>query len=727
MTGLVVAEGSVRPTAPGVTPPFTTMAITDRSATRIAARYRAQYLSGSPLVPRPPSNFSRNLAVTDPRLDALCIDTVRTLSMDAVQAAESGHPGTPMALAPLAYALYTKHVKHNPADPQWPDRDRVILSCGHASMLLYSVLHLSGYDLSLEEIKKFRQWGSKTPGHPEFGHTAGVEMTTGPLGQGIATAVGFAMAERHLAETFNKEGHAIVDHYTWVIASDGDLMEGISHEAASLAGHLGLGKLIVFFDDNSITIDGRTDVSCTDDVAARFTAYGWHVITVTDGNDLAAIDAAATAAKAEASRPTLVVLKTIIGFGSPNRADTSKAHGEALGAAEVALTKQAYGWPSTEPFFVPDEARVEWLKCRDRGAAAHDVWRRSVISYAKAYADDAKEFGRRAQGDLPTGWEKALPVFTPENGNVASRAASGVVVNALAPVIPELVGGSADLAGSNNTTIKGSAHLSRASFTGRNVHYGIREHAMGAAMNGMALHGGVIPFAGTFLVFADYVRPAIRLAALMQQHVIYVFTHDSIGLGEDGPTHQPIEHLSALRCIPGLLVLRPGDAAEVSEAWRSAISHRHGPVALVLSRQKLPLPDRAKFGASSGAQRGAYVLSDAPNAKVVIIATGSELGVALGAQESLAAQGIAARVVSMPSMELFAKQDAAYQASVLPAGVPRLAVEAGHPMSWYRWIGETGGSVTLDHFGASAPAERLFSEFGFTAANVAAKAAALIK
>jgi transketolase len=664
--------------------------------------------------------------VSDPRLDALCINTVRTLSMDAVQAAESGHPGTPMALAPLAYVLYTKHVKHDPANPQWPDRDRVILSCGHASMLLYSVLHLAGYDLPLNDLKAFRQWGSKTPGHPEFGHTAGVEMTTGPLGQGIATAVGFAMAERHLAETFNTAEHRIVDHATWVIASDGDLMEGISHEAASLAGHLGLGKLNVFFDDNSITIDGRTDISCSDNVAQRFAAYGWHVLTVTDGNDLEAIDAAATAARAETARPSLIILKTIIGFGSPNRADSSKAHGEPLGTDEVRLSKEALGWPSTEPFFVPDAARDEWRKCLSRGAAVSDGWRKALVAYTKAHPEQAKEFGRRMQGSLPTGWDKALPVFTPETGNVASRAASGVVVNALAPVVPELIGGSADLAGSNNTTIKGSGALSASDFRGRNVHYGIREHAMGAAMNGMALHGGVIPFAGTFLVFADYMRPAIRLAALMGQHVIYVFTHDSIGLGEDGPTHQPIEHLSALRCIPNLLVIRPGDSHEVAEAWRTAVAHRTGPVALVLTRQKLPLIDRAQYAAASGAQRGAYVLADVDAPQLVLMASGSELSVVLGAQATLAGRGIRARVVSVPSMELFAQQDAAYRANVLPAGIPRLAVEAAHPQSWYRWVGDSGDIVGLDHFGASAPAPRLFTEFGFTPEHVAERATALL-
>jgi transketolase len=667
--------------------------------------------------------------VTDPRLDELCINTVRTLAMDAVQAAESGHPGTPMALAPLAYVLWTRHVKHNPADPHWPDRDRVVLSCGHASMLLYATLHLSGYDLPLEQIRNFRQWGSATPGHPEFGHTPGVETTTGPLGQGLANAVGMAMAEKHLAATFNRAGHEIVDHTTWVIASDGDLMEGISHEAASFAGHFGLGKLVAFFDSNSITIDGRTSLTCSDDAAARFAAYGWHTQTVADVNDLDALDRSIAAARAVADRPSLIVVKSVIGFGSPNRADNSKAHGEPLGVAEVALAKQKLGWPDAEPFTVPDEARAEWGKCRERGGAAHDAWRRSLIAYSKEHSESAKEFGRRAQGDLAGGWERALPVFTAENGVVASRAASGVVVNALAPVIPELIGGSADLAGSNNTAIKSAAVFSAKEPAGRNVPYGIREHAMGAAMNGMALHGGIIPYGGTFLIFSDYMRPAIRLAALMKQHVVYVFTHDSIGLGEDGPTHQPVEHLSALRAIPGLTVLRPGDSNEVSEAWRVAIQHRRGPVALVLTRQKLPLVDRALYGSATGLSRGAYVLADAVSGppQVVLIGSGSEVQLAIAARETLATHHIRARVVSMPSHELFAAQDARYRDEVLLPNVPRVAVEAGHPMSWYRWVGEHGAFVGLDHFGASAPAERLFAEFGITAGHVVDAALSVVR
>jgi transketolase len=660
---------------------------------------------------------------SDASLQSLAINTVRTLSMDAVQAAESGHPGTPMALAPLAYALYTRHVRHNPADPHWPDRDRVILSAGHASMLLYSTLYLAGYDLSLDEIKNFRQWGSKTPGHPEFGHTAGVETTTGPLGQGVGNAVGFAVAEAHLASLFNRDGHGVIDHYTWFIAGDGCLQEGISHEAASFAGHQKLGKLIGFWDDNRITIDGRTDLSCSDDVQKRFEGYGWQVLHIADVNDQAQIDAAVAEAKRDTQRPTLVVTRTIIGFGSPNRADTAKAHGEPLGKDEITLTKAAYGWPSDEPFHVPAEALEHWRLAKERGVNMQAEWMRRFAEYSKAFPSEAKELGRRWHGDLPAGWEKSLPEFTSENGNVASRAASGSVINAIGPAVPELIGGSADLTGSNLTNVKNGGIFSATQRSGRNFHFGIREHAMGSVMNGMALHGGIIPYGGTFLVFADYMRPAIRLAALMRQQVIYVFTHDSIGLGEDGPTHQPIEHLSSLRCIPNLLVLRPADAQETAEAWRTALKHRTGPSALVLTRQKLPLIDRSTHAAVSGLAKGAYVLKDAPEgqqAKAVIIATGSEVEVALNAQAELAAKGVATRVVSMPSMELFAQQSKEYQESVLPAGVRRVAVEAAHPMSWHRWVGADGVIVGIDGFGASAPAAKLFQEYGITAQAVVA-------
>ncbi len=661
------------------------------------------------------------MSTPDTALQTLAINTVRTLSMDAVQAAESGHPGTPMALAPLAYALYTRHIRHNPADPHWPNRDRFVLSAGHASMLLYSTLYLTGYDLPLEELKNFRQWGSRTPGHPEFGHTAGVETTTGPLGQGVANAVGMAVAEAHLAATFNREGHEVLDHYTWFIAGDGCLQEGISHEAASFAGHQKLGKLIGFWDDNRITIDGRTDLSSSDDAAKRFESYGWQVLHIADVNDQAQIDAAIAAAKADTGRPTLVVTRTIIGFGSPNRADTAKAHGEALGTDEIKLTKAAYGWPSDEPFHVPTAALEHWRLAKERGVNLQAEWMRRFAEYAKAFPSEAKELGRRWHGDLPAGWERALPEFTKENGNVASRAASGVVLNALAPAIPELIGGSADLTGSNLTNIKGSPVFQAGARAGRNFHFGIREHAMGAVMNGMALHGGIIPYGGTFLVFADYMRPAIRLAALMRQQVIYVFTHDSIGLGEDGPTHQPVEHLSALRCIPNLVVLRPADAAETAEAWRAALKHRTGPVALVLTRQKLPLIDRSTHGAAGGVAQGAYVLKDAPAGTApaaVIISTGSEVEIALKAQAALASEGVHTRVVSMPSMEFFAAQSSEYRESVLPPGIRRVAIEAAHPMSWHRWVGDTGTIVGIETFGASAPYQKLYAEYGITAEAV---------
>ncbi len=656
----------------------------------------------------------------DAALQLLAINTVRTLSMDAVQAADSGHPGTPMALAPLAYAIYHKHLRHNPADPHWPNRDRFVLSCGHASMLLYSALYLTGYDLSLDDIKQFRQWGSKTPGHPEVGHTAGVETTTGPLGQGLANAVGMAFAERNLAATFNRDGHAIVDHYTWFIASDGDLMEGISHEAASFAGFQKLGKLIGFFDNNHITIDGGTDISNTDDAAERFEAYGWHVQHIADVNDLNAIDRAIDLAKAEKDRPSMIVTRTHIGYGSPNKVDTSKAHGEALGKDEIVLAKKELGWPSLDSFFVPDAALAHWREAKEKGAAAQEAWRRDLIAYSQAFPDDAKELGRRLHGDLPGGWEATIPVFDATNGNVASRAASGAVINAFAAKMPEFIGGSADLAGSTLTTVKGAPFAFQATPAGRNVHFGIREHAMGSIMNGMALHGGVIPYGGTFLVFSDYMRPAIRLAALMKQQAIYVFTHDSIGLGEDGPTHQPVEQLSALRAIPNLLVMRPADANETAEAWKVALKHRTGPTAIVLTRQKLSLIDRTKSGPASGVARGAYVVVDSASGppRAVIMASGSEVEIALKARDLLAEERVGVRVVSMPCHELFAQQSAEYRESVLPKNLRRAAIEAAHPMSWYRWVGTDGVIVGIDHFGASAPYQKLYEEFGITAAHL---------
>lgn len=670
----------------------------------------------------------RFVAASD-ALDGLAINTVRTLAMDAVQAADSGHPGTPMALAPLIYTLYTRHLRHAPSNPRWQDRDRFVLSAGHASMLLYGALYMSGYELSLDEIKRFRQWGSKTPGHPEVGHTPGVETTTGPLGQGLATAVGLALAERTLGAAFNKPGHTIIDHHTWFIAGDGCLMEGISHEAASFAGHQRLGKLIGFFDDNSITIDGRTDLACSDDAAKRFDAYGWQVLHVADVNNLAAIDRAVALAKADTQRPSLIITKSVIGFGSPNRAGTAKAHGEPLGKDEIALTKPALGWSYADPFVVPDEALAHWRGQMANGEAAQKDWMQRFVAYTKAYPADAKELGRRLHGDLPAKWTANLPTFDATNGSVATRAASGAVINAIAEAVPELIGGSADLAGSNLTTIKSATGVSAEHPAGRNVFYGIREHAMGAIMNGLALHGGFVPFGGTFLVFADYMRPAIRLAALMKQHVIYVFTHDSIGLGEDGPTHQPIEHLASLRCIPNLLVVRPADAAETVEAWRMALEHRGGPVALVLTRQKVSFIDRTGRATASNVVRGAYVLGDTLDGaapKAIIIATGSEVGLALEAQQTLAKQGVPTRVVSAPSLERFAQQDTLWRNAVLPAGVPRVAVEAAQPMSWYQWIGDRGAVIGIDTFGASAPAPRLFTEYGITATRICDTVAKLV-
>jgi len=662
------------------------------------------------------------LPVASPETIRLAIDTVRTLSMDAVQAADSGHPGTPMALAPLAYALYTRHLRHDPAAPDWFDRDRFVLSIGHASMLLYSSLHLSGYALPLEEIKHFRQWKSMTPGHPEVHHTPGVESTTGPLGQGVANAVGFAVAERHLAAEFNRDGHDIVNHHTYFIAGDGCLMEGISHEAASYAGHNKLGKLIGFFDDNRITIDGGTELSCSDDAAARFAAYGWQVLHIADVNDVDSIDAAIAEAQADTVRPTLIITRTHIGFGSPNRQDTSKAHGEALGADEIALTKAVYGWPYPDAFHVPDEARAHWREQVAKRAATHAEWATRWSAYSAAFPELATEFQRRLRGELPADLNSAFPVFDAKSGNVATRAASGTVINAIASRMPELIGGSADLTGSNLTNVKGASYFAPTIPTGRNFHFGIREHAMGAIMNGMGLHGGIVPYGGTFLVFSDYMRPAVRLAALMGIHCIYVFTHDSIGLGEDGPTHQPVEHLTALRCIPNLVVLRPADADEVSEAWRVALHHKTGPVAIVLTRQKLSyFNEQPRIHA--GLPRGAYELAEGVGGSgarpdVVLLSSGSEVEIALAARAQLAVQGVAARVVSCPSLELFAQQSPEYRDLVLPPDVPRVAIEAAHPMSWYQWVGTRGAVVGVHTFGASAPYQTLYKEYGITAEHL---------
>jgi transketolase len=577
-------------------------------------------------------------------------------------------------------------------------------------MLLYSVLYLTGYDLTLEEIKQFRQWGSRTPGHSEHGVTPGVEATTGPLGQGTGNAVGMAIAEAQLAALFNRPGHEIVDHHTYFLASDGDLMEGISHEVCSLAGHLKLGKLIGFYDDNRITIDGSTDLTFTDDTAKRFEAYGWHVQRIADGNDVDAIDAAITQAKGVTNRPSLIIVRTHIGWGSPKKQDTAEAHGAPLGADEVKATKQNLGWPSLEPFYVPDEALEQWRRAKTRGALLEAGWKKKWAAFRAAHGQLAAELDRRLEGRLTEGWDATLPVFGPKDAQ-ATRAASGKVLNAIAAKLPELIGGSADLAGSNNTEIKGAG-------SGRNIHYGVREHGMAAIVNGILLHKGFIPFCGTFLIFSDYMRPAIRLAALTHLKPIYVFTHDSIGLGEDGPTHQPIEQLAALRAIPNMTVIRPSDPTEVVEAWRAAITHRDGPVALVLTRQKVAAVDRSKYAAAAGLHQGGYVLADSANPDVLLMATGSEVELILGAYEKLRADGRRPRAVSMPCLEYFAKQPLRYRDSVLPPGVPRIAVEAAAPQSWYRWVGERGVIMGIERFGESAPYQRIYKEFGLTVDNV---------
>ena len=660
-------------------------------------------------------------------LQDLCINAIRVLAMDAVQKADSGHPGTPMALAPLAYVLWTQHLRYNPADSNWLNRDRFVLSAGHASMLLYSVLYLTGYELTLDDLKQFRQWESKTPGHPELGYTPGVETTTGPLGQGIGNSVGMAVAEAHMGAVFNRD-QKIIDHHVYFIASDGDMMEGVSHESASFAGHARLGKLIGFYDDNHITIEGDTALTFSDDTGARFEAYGWHVQHVADVNDLAALNRAIDAAKAETSRPSLIVVRSHIGYGSPNKHDTAEAHGSALGVDEIILTKKALGYPSMEPFYVAPEALRYWREAAKQRAKTEGEWKKIYGAYQAANPALDKELQRRLRGDLPDGWEELIPVFSAKDGNVASRAASGVVINAIAKKMPELMGGSADLASSTNTIIKGEPSFSAENYAGRNFHFGIREHGMGSIMNGMSLFGGIIPYGATFLIFSDYMRPPVRLACIMDRHVIYVYTHDSIGLGEDGPTHQPIEQLSALRAIPGMTLIRPADASETAEAWRAALKHKKGPVALVLTRQKLPFIDRSKYAPASGLARGAYVLADSPGGapQVVMMSTGSEVSLILDAQKKLEADGIRSRAVSMPSQELFARQDQAYRDSVLPKGVKRVAIEAAHPMSWYRWVGDDGVIIGLERFGASAPAPLIYAHLGITADRVVESAKQLV-
>jgi transketolase len=665
---------------------------------------------------------------TTEQLDQRCVNTIRMLAADAVQKAKSGHPGMPMGAAAMAYVLWTRVLKHNPGNPAWPDRDRFVLSAGHGSMLLYALLHLTGYGLSLEDLRQFRQWESRTPGHPEYGHTPGVETTTGPLGQGFATGVGMAIAERWLAAQFNRPGHTLVDHYTYAVVSDGDLMEGVASEAASLAGHLKLGKLIYLYDDNKISIDGSTDLAFTEEVGRRFEAYHWHVQRVADGNDLDAVDAAIRAAQAETGRPSLIVCRTHIGFGSPNKQDTNKAHGEPLGDEEVKLTKQKLGWPESPTFLVPDDVQAEFRKAVERGKAREAEWQQRAKAYAAVFPAEAARWEQFVGGLLPAGWDAALPKYAPGAAAVATRAVSGKVIQAVYAQVGNLVGGSADLAPSNNTYVAEGGEFQAASPGGRNFRFGVREHAMGALANGMALHGGLRPYVATFLVFSDYMRPAIRLAALMGAPVIYIFTHDSIGLGEDGPTHQPIEHVMALRAIPGLRVIRPADAMETVEAWRAALTHR-GPTCLILTRQNLSILDRTQAQSEGGVERGAYVLAEAPGGKpkVVLIATGSEVEVAVGAQTILQEKGIGARVVSMPSWELFEAQPKAYRDAVLPPAVTaRLAVEAGTPLGWHRYVGLQGDVVGMARFGSSAPAKVLFERFGFTPANVAARAMKLV-
>ena len=661
--------------------------------------------------------------------DSLCINTIRMLAADAVQEADSGHPGMPMGAAPMAHLLWTRFLRHNPANPGWPDRDRFVLSAGHGSMLLYALLHLTGYDLPIEEIRRFRQWNSKTPGHPEFGHTPGVETTTGPLGQGFSNGVGMAMAERILAARFNRPGHTIVDHFTYGIVSDGDLMEGISHEAASLAGHLGLGKLIYLYDDNRISIEGDTDLAFSEDRTARFAAYRWHVQTVEDGNDISAIDAAIDAARAETQRPSLISVRTRIGFGSPKKQGTASAHGEPLGEEELAATKEALGWPASPRFLVPKEALAEFRSAVKTGADLEEEWRLRLAEYEKAHPDLAAAFSRCIAGRLADGWDKDIPGFAPDPKGMATRVASGKVLNAIAPHLPELIGGSADLAPSTKTLIDGEADFQKDRTDGRNLRFGVREHAMGGVLNGMAVHGGLIPYGATFLVFSDYMRPSIRLASLMGLHVIYVMTHDSIGLGEDGPTHQPVEQLASLRAVPNLTVVRPADANETAEAWRLAVSHPDGPVLLSLTRQNVPTLDRTKLAPADGLHRGAYVLKDfsAQGAKVILMASGSEVSIALEAARILEKENLSVRVVSVPCREIFLGQPDEYRRRVLPVEVTaRVVVEAAEGQGWYRLAGSAGAVIGLDRFGASAPWQTLYEQFGFTAEAVAARTRSLL-
>jgi transketolase len=683
-------------------------------------------------------------AISPDELDRLCINTIRFLSVDAVQKANSGHPGLPMGAAPMAYVLWTRFLRHNPANPVWFDRDRFVLSAGHGSMLLYSLLHLTGYNLSLAEIERFRQWGSKTPGHPERGHTPGVETTTGPLGQGFGNAVGMALTEAHLAARYNRTGHELIHHYTYCLASDGDLMEGVAAEAASLAGHLGLGRLICLYDDNRISLASATDLTFTEDRAARFAAYGWQVETVTAGNDPAAIEAALVTARNETRRPSLIIVRTHIGYGSPHKQDTCEAHGSPLGADEVQLAKVNLGWPTEPSFYLPETALAHFRLALSAGQAAEATWNARHAAYAQAFPGLAAELDRRMADELPAGWREAITVFPADPKGMASRVAGGKILNALANRVPAVMGGSADLDPSTYTGLAGLGDFQNPdlpvtdrqgamggswAYDGRNLHFGVREHGMAAVMNGMAAHGGIIPFGATFLQFADYLRPALRLAALMGLHVIHVFTHDSIALGEDGPTHQPVEHLASLRAIPNLIVIRPGDANETAAAWEVALESKDRPVALVLSRQNLPTLDRARFAPAAGLKRGAYILAEAAGGQpdLILMATGSEVSLALAAQERLQEENVRVRVVSMPSWELFDEQKQEYRDVVIPPQITaRLAVEAGSPQGWHRYTGSGGAVLGVDRFGASAPGDVVLREYGFTVENVCQLALGLL-
>lgn len=664
-------------------------------------------------------------------LDELCISTIRTLAMDAVEQARSGHPGTPMALAPAAYVLWTQLMRYNPRHPQWFDRDRFVLSNGHASMLLYALLHLTGFDVSLEDIKNFRQWGSKTPGHPEHGHVPGVDTTTGPLGQGLMNAVGMAIAEAHLAAVFNRPGHCMVDHRTYVFCSDGDLMEGASHEAGSLAGHLELGKLIVLYDNNHITIEGDTRLAYSDDVPKRFQSYGWRVHDLDErANSVSAIESCFRLAGEKTERPTLIVLRSHIAFGAPHAQDTREAHGAPLGAEEVRLTKRNYGWPPDAKFLVPDRVLDHMRSAVSRGEALEGKWQQRLAAYRTAHPDLARRFEEALAGAPPAQWHEAIPVFEPDSQGVATRKASGKVLNSVAGQIPWLIGGAGDLAPSTDTLIEDSVDFSAHERAGRNLHFGVREHVMCAAASGMALHGGVRPYVSSFLIFSDYARPAIRLAAMMRLPVIYVMTHDSIGLGEDGPTHQPVEQLASLRAMPNLCVIRPADANETAYAWRAAVERMDGPTMLVLTRQAVPVFDRERYADAAGALKGGYALSKEPSAALdlILIATGSEVQLALGAQRELLAAGHAVRVVSLPSWELFRNQPRSYRDEVLPPKVTaRISVEAASPQGWLEWVGGGGDVIGIEGFGASAPGAVNFEHYGFTIENVKEKAMQLME